>query len=90
MDQSEFKTKSACVCGKCCSAVFAFFSISITNLKLYLTTVFILVVGRLMVFTLEAVSLLLKLRHLVKVVVVTILNIASYISFAKFQIEYAL
>ena len=28
MDQSEFKTKSACVCGKCCSAVFAFFFIS--------------------------------------------------------------
>ena len=43
-----------------------------------------------MAFTLEAVSLLLKLRHLVKVVVVTILCIASNISFAKFQIGYAL
>ena len=28
MDQSEFKTESACVCDKCCSAVFPFFSIS--------------------------------------------------------------
>ena len=28
MDQSEFKTESACVCGKCCSAAFPFFSIS--------------------------------------------------------------
>ena len=43
-----------------------------------------------MAFTLEAVSLLLKLRHLVKVVVVTILCIANNISFAKFQIGYAL
>ena len=43
-----------------------------------------------MAFTLEAVSLLLKLRYLVKVVVVAILYIASNISFAKFQIGYAL
>ena len=28
MDESELKTESACVCGKCCSAVFPFFSIS--------------------------------------------------------------
>ena len=28
MDQSEFKTESARVCGKCCSALFPFFSIS--------------------------------------------------------------
>ena len=28
MDQSEFKTESACICGQCCSAVFPFFSIS--------------------------------------------------------------
>ena len=28
MDQSEFKSESACVCGKCCSAVFPFFSIN--------------------------------------------------------------
>ena len=43
-----------------------------------------------MAFTLEAVSLLLKLRHLVKVVVVTILCIANNTSFAEFQIGYAL
>ena len=45
---------------------------------------------RLMAFTLEAVSLLLELRHLVEVVVVTILNIASNLSFAKFQLGSAL
>ena len=28
MDLSELKTENACVCGKCCSAVFPFFSIS--------------------------------------------------------------
>ena len=28
MDQSELKTESACVCGKCSSAVFPLFSIS--------------------------------------------------------------
>ena len=43
-----------------------------------------------MAFTLEAVSLILKLRHLVKVVVITISCIASDTSFAKFQTGYAL
>ena len=53
-------------------------------------TVSILVVWKANGFYVEAVSLLLKLRHLVKVVVVTILCIANNISFAKFQIGYAL
>ena len=33
MDQSEFKPESECVCGKCCSAVFLFFSVSNYELK---------------------------------------------------------